>query len=112
MTISHELRTPLNAILGYAEMMATGRYGQITDQQQDRLGRVVENAQQLSSPIDDILQLSRLDAGKMHLDLKAQDISPVIPAAVERIAPQAKQKQLSITVDLPGTLPSLVADAG
>src|SRR5450432_937543 len=110
-TISHELRTPLNAILGYTELMVAGRYGPLSDQQQDRLGRVFENAQHLLALIDDVLALSRIEAGKMKPDLQVQDIAPFIRAAVGRITSEAEQKQLSVTLVLPDSLPSVLVDS-
>jgi signal transduction histidine kinase len=110
-TISHELRTPLNAILGYTELMVAGRYGPLSDQQQDRLGRVFENAQHLLALIDDVLALSRIEAGKMKPDLQVQDIAPFIRAAVGRITSEAEQKQLSVTLILADSLPSVLVDS-
>ncbi len=110
-TISHELRTPLNAILGYTEMVLGGIYGHVTDKQQDRLQRVFANAQSLLELINDILDLSRIESGKMRLDPEPLDISPLIMSAVGNVVPEAEAKALQLMVDLPTLLPTVYADA-
>ncbi|MEP7288478.1 MAG: ATP-binding protein [Chloroflexota bacterium] len=109
-TISHELRTPLSPILGYTEMVLSGMYGDLTDKQRDRLQRVTQNAQNLLMLIDDVLDLARIDAGKLTLTFETQDVTPLILACVEEIAAKAEAKNLRLTVEGTPDVPPVNAD--
>ncbi len=108
--ISHELRTPLNAILGYTEGILAGLYGPLTAKQTDRLQRVFHNAQGLLALISDVLDLSEIQAGKMTLELKPQEIEPIITSVVSQVAPLAESKKLTLSTELPPALPRISAD--
>ena len=67
--MSHELRTPLNAIIGFSEVLAERMFGEINDKQAEYLADILESGRHLLSLINDILDLSKIEAGRMELDL-------------------------------------------
>lgn len=111
-TMSHELRTPLNAILGYTEMVLSGTYGPLTDRVRDRLNRVYRNGQQLLEMINDVLDLSKIEAGEMRLSLEPLELAPLILSAVGSVAPQVESKHLHLAVEIPANMPCAIADSG
>jgi PAS domain S-box-containing protein len=111
-TMSHELRTPLNAILGYTEMVVGGTYGSVTDKQQDRLQRVLTNARHLLDMINDVLDLSKIEAGQMRLMPEPVDLPPLISSVTGSIGPRIEAKRLHLTAEVPAGLPAVWADTG
>jgi PAS domain S-box-containing protein len=110
--ISHELRTPLNSIIGYTELLAQGIYGPLTEKQADRLEKVNRNGQHLLQLINDILDLSRIEAGYMPLEIKPLNLELAIVDCMAAIEPQARQKGLELRRFLPSDLPQVMADRG
>ena len=84
--MSHELRTPLNAIIGFSEVLLERMFGDLNDKQQEYLEDVLSSGRHLLSLINDILDLSKIEAGRMELDL-----GPVRPAAGARQRPHPRQ---------------------
>jgi PAS domain S-box-containing protein len=95
--MSHELRTPLNAIGGYAELIAMGIGGPVTQQQLDYLSRIRGSQQHLLGIITDLLNYSKIEAGQLSYDLAAIPMQSVLDAVVPLVAPQAKAKEISLT---------------
>ncbi len=110
-TMSHELRTPLGVIIGYTEMVLGGVYGEINDKQRDRLTRVFVNAQHLLDMINDVLDLSKIEAGQMRLNLERLSLAPLITSVVEDLGARAEAKSLRLSADIPSRLPDVVADS-
>jgi PAS domain S-box-containing protein len=94
-TLSHELRTPLNAILGYAQLM--GRDPSLSDDAAEGLAVIERNARVQAQIVEDILDVSRLVAGKMRLDVQPVDLPAVIAAALETCKPAADAKAIRLT---------------
>jgi signal transduction histidine kinase/CheY-like chemotaxis protein len=93
-TLSHELRTPLNAIVGWSSVLA----GNNSSPDVAEAARIIQrNANIQSQLIDDLLDLNRIIAGKLRLELQPVDVSEVINAAIEAAAPQIEQKNLRLT---------------
>jgi signal transduction histidine kinase/DNA-binding response OmpR family regulator len=99
--MSHELRTPLNAIIGYTDLLMTGIYGPTTEQQNDRLKRVIDNGRHLLGLINDVLDLSKVEAGKMEVYLEDFDLNEVLTAIVTGIRPLAERNQNTLVLDFP-----------
>ena len=103
--MSHELRTPLNAILGYTELMADGAYGEPSERMMGVLKRLGNNGQHLLGLINDVLDLSKIEAGQLVLDLadySLQDVAQTVYSAVEPLAADKKLKfTTEVTADLP-----------
>ncbi len=108
--ISHELRTPLNAIIGYSDMLLNEFYGTLNPQQQDRVARVNTSGKHLLNLIDDVLDLSKLEAGQITLALRPVRASEALDEALETLRPLAEQKGLSLEVGLPPAEPTVRAD--
>ncbi|MGH9864878.1 MAG: ATP-binding protein [Candidatus Acidiferrales bacterium] len=109
--VSHELRTPLTAIQGFAETLLTGA---LEDQQINRhfVEIIRDHATRLGRLTDDLLKLSRIEAGKLDMDFRAVDLAVVIDAALESARNAASQKQLSLAAEnLPANLPLVLGDA-
>ena len=94
--VSHELRTPMTSIKGYVENMLDGLTGGLTERQAYYLGRVKFNVERLTRMINDLLDLSRIEAGRVELARVPLPISELIPEIVESLQPVAQAKSISI----------------
>ncbi|MBN1285288.1 MAG: response regulator [Anaerolineae bacterium] len=108
--MSHELRTPLNSIVGYTELVLDGMYGKLTDQQRDRLDRVLRNGRHLLGLINDILDIAEIDSGHLELNFTNVDIANALQLAVATCEPRAHAKGLAISFEMAGDLPPISAD--
>jgi signal transduction histidine kinase/CheY-like chemotaxis protein len=108
--VSHELRTPLNAIIGYSELLLGQTYGALNDKQQDRLSRVYKSGRSLLELINDILDLSKIEAGRMDLDLSTVDLVAVVNDVITSLTPMAEQKGLTLHIRHHGALPDVMGD--
>ncbi|MBI2553574.1 MAG: response regulator [Candidatus Rokubacteria bacterium] len=108
--MSHELRTPLNSIIGFSDLVLSGSFGQITDKQKDALGRVVRNAKNLLQLINDILDLSKIEADRMTLKLGPVNLKILIGSAIGNIEFKALEKKISLKADVDPEIPTLQAD--
>jgi len=112
-TVSHELRTPLNAVVGYAQLIAEGVAGPLTAKQSEFEERIIVNAKHLLSLINDVLDLSKIEAGRMAAMRRPYPLRKTLEEVIAQGKVLADQKQLSITLTIADTLPStLVGDAG
>jgi len=103
--MSHELRTPLNAILGYTELMADGAYGEPSEKMLGILKRLEANGRHLLGLINDVLDLSKIEAGQLELELSdycVQDITQTVRSTLE---PLASDKKLAFKLELARELP-------
>ncbi len=107
--MSHELRTPLNSIIGYTNLIAEGLYGPVTERQHDRLIRVIHNGQHLLGLINDILDLSKIEAGQMVLNTTRLDTPELLESVLATMEPLAQDKDLTIRRDFAGA-PPIMAD--
>jgi PAS domain S-box-containing protein len=96
-TLSHELRTPLNAVGGYAELIALGVYGPVTRDQRDALQRIANGKRHLLRIINDLLNYSRIEAGRVECHLARFPVSEVIERSIQMVTPQAAAKAISVT---------------
>ena len=109
--MSHELRTPLQAILGYADLLRGGPAESLTPDQAEDLGAIHRGATRMVTLIEQMLDLSRLEAGRLELTEETVDLSDIIEQVRQDVAPQAAEKGLVLHVDLPPALPSARGDA-
>jgi signal transduction histidine kinase len=100
--ISHELRTPLNAIIGYHELLQDEIAGPLTERQRHYLERVDASARHLLTLIDEVLELSRIEAGREEVHLESLDAADLARDAHALILPQAEKKGLNLILELPG----------
>jgi signal transduction histidine kinase len=108
-TMSHELRTPLTSVIGYSEMMLEGLGGPLTAEQREYLGIIMEKGENLLQLITSILDISKIEAGRVRLMLSEVDAAQLMRDAVATVLPFARKKGLRVSVE-PGTLPRLMAD--
>ena len=99
-TMSHELRTPLNAIIGFSQILLNGKKGILSSTQKDMLGRVLSNGRHLLELISDVLELSKIEAGRLDLELHSLDLVELVEATVDELRSLALQKNLDISVDI------------
>src|SRR5262249_19125259 len=104
--MSHELRTPLNAILGYTELMADGAYGDPSEKMLGILKRLEANGRHLLGPIDDVLGLSKIEAGQLVLELSEYSIQDIAQTVRSTLEPLAADKKLAFKVELAPQMPS------
>jgi signal transduction histidine kinase/HAMP domain-containing protein len=102
--MSHELRTPLNAILGYTELILDNIYGEVSEKIQEVLGRLEKNGRHLLSLINDVLDLSKIEAGRLTLSLNEYSIGEVIRTAISSVEGLAAEKNLDLNVSIPENL--------
>ena len=103
--MSHELRTPLNAILGYTELMADGAYGEPSEKMLGVLKRLEANGRHLLGLINDVLDLSKIEAGQLALELTDYSVQDIAQAVRGTLEPLAVDKKLAFKLDLPAQLP-------
>jgi signal transduction histidine kinase len=103
--MSHELRTPLNAILGYTELVVDQIYGEVPAKILDVMQRVQKSGRHLLSLINDVLDLSKIEAGQLELALKDYSFHDTLNTVVTAIEPLAAEKGLTLTMDVDPDLP-------
>jgi PAS domain S-box-containing protein len=108
--MSHELRTPLNAIIGFSEVLRDGLMGEMSDQQRSFIGDIFSSGKHLLSLINDILDLSKVEAGKMTLDLEPVAISSLCANSLSIIREKAATRHIRLTMEAADDLGSMLAD--
>ncbi len=103
--MSHELRTPLNSVLGFAEMLADGLYGELPEKAKVTLGRIQSNGKHLLGLINDVLDLSKIEAGQLTLAMEDYSIGQIVKAVVATTEPLARNKGLKLTATVADGLP-------
>jgi len=109
-SVAHELRTPMTAIKGYTDMLISGMAGPLSETQMHFLKIVKGNADRLGMLVGDLLEVSRLDAGRIHLQPQAVALADVIAEAASALQAQIIQKQLDFATQLPAALPPVHGD--
>jgi signal transduction histidine kinase/DNA-binding response OmpR family regulator len=110
--VSHELRTPLSAIIGFSQILLDGIDGPMNEEQQQDILQVNRSGQSLLTLINQILDLSKIEAGKMELTIERIDLPTLITSVLESISPLAQEKGLRIDTRFAPGLPAVEADAG
>ena len=109
-TMSHELRTPLNSIIGFTGIMLQGLAGELNEEQEKQLGMVYGSAQHLLGLINDILDISKIEAGEVELVRSQFDISALIQEVVKIVAPTAQAKGLEMAVSISPQVGEMYSD--
>ena len=108
--VSHELRTPLTAIKGFTEVLLDGEAGPVNSEQTEFLGIVKSNVDRLVALIDDLLDIARIEGGRIELKLRPVDLRAAIDEVVTTMRPLVDGKHQVLTVDVPANLPPARAD--
>ena len=101
-TMSHEIRTPINAILGYSQLMELGIAGPVTEQQRDYLARLMATSEHLRGLVDDVLDLSKIDAEQMTVDCRPAMTGALVAASLDLVRPQASARAVRLVDERPG----------
>jgi PAS domain S-box-containing protein len=108
--VSHELRTPLTSIKGYVDLLIDGDAGEVTEEQMEFLEIVKSNSDRLVMLVNDLLDVSRIEAGRINLRLQSVDLARSIDEAATSLRPLIEQKGQSLRLELPEDLPNVMAD--
>jgi signal transduction histidine kinase len=103
-SMSHELRTPLNSIIGFTGMTLQGLSGDLNEEQKDNLSRAYQSAKHLLSLITDVIDISKIEAGRIDTYPETIFLKTVVSEAIIAIEPQLKEKGLSLDVEVPSEL--------
>jgi PAS domain S-box-containing protein len=109
-TVSHDLRTPLASIMGFAEMLMEGSPGPLTEVQEEFLGIIFENSQRQLALVNDLLDISKLEAGRLQLEMEEVHLPELIWGMVEQIRPLAEKKRIALTMKVNKELPRTEGD--
>ncbi len=109
-TMSHELRTPLTAIIGFSELLTEGVMGEISDEQREALKEVLHNAADLLDMINSLLDLTKIESGRMKLDVRKFDIGEVMRRVSTTLAPLVQKKGQTMAVDVEKGIPPVSGD--
>lgn len=109
--MSHELRTPLNAILGYTELILDGIYGEVPEKIRDVVEHVQHSGRHLLDLINDVLDLSKIEAGQLTLSFREFSFKEVVQAVFTAVEPLAAEKHLALRITVPPDLPPVRGDS-
>ena len=108
--MSHELRTPLNSIIGFSDMLHEQTYGDLTKKQLRAAGNISKSGRHLLNLINNILDISKVEAGKMELNYKNFELSSKLNMIQNLLSPIADHKNIKIEIDIDSRLTSIYAD--
>ena len=103
--MSHELRTPLNSVLGFTELLVDGIYGELPDKAKTTMARVQANGRHLLGLINDVLDLSKIEAGQLTLTLEDYSVGQIVRSTVTAVEPLARAKGLALATTVAENLP-------
>jgi signal transduction histidine kinase/CheY-like chemotaxis protein len=110
-SMSHELRTPLNAIIGFSEVLKDGLLGELPAEQLDYTTEIYQAGKHLLSLINDILDLSKIEAGKMELDVEPVELGPLVQSSIAIVKGLATANGVELTTHLDPSVTTIEADA-
>jgi PAS domain S-box-containing protein len=108
--MSHELRTPLNAILGYTRLVQRKTADQIAPRQAENLAKILRSGESLLGLINDLLDLSKIEAGRMPIQCEPVSLAKVVEEVVDTVRPLAQGQRDKVTLDVAADLPQMVSD--
>ncbi len=111
--VSHELRTPMTSIKGYVDIMLMGAAGKLSDQQTNFLEVIKSNTDRMITLVNDLLNISQMETGRIELDIAPLNVRPVLETAISRVRLMAEKENRAMTLalDLPDALPLVLADS-
>ncbi|MBP2029570.1 signal transduction histidine kinase [Methanohalophilus levihalophilus] len=108
--MSHELRTPLNSVIGFSQILDDEKFGSLNDQQHKYIKNISRSGKHLLALVNDLLDISKISAGKLKLDLIPVNINDVFSEANQLIYPLATEKKLDVKINFDNSLPFVLAD--
>jgi signal transduction histidine kinase len=109
-SMSHELRTPLNGVIGFAELMHDGRVGEVSDLHREYLGDILASARHLLTLINDVLDISKVEAGKLELHPEEFDAERLVAQVQVALRPLAEDKRIVLEADVDSGLGAVFVD--
>jgi len=109
-TMSHELRTPLTSVIGYSEMMLEGLGGPLTAEQREYLGIIMEKGENLLQLITSILDITKIEAGRVRLVMSEVELGQLVRDAVSTVLPHARKKGLTLHCEHAANMPKVLCD--
>ncbi len=109
-TVSHELRTPMTSIVGYVDLVLMGATGPLSDMQRDFLKRVKTNAERLTTLVNDLLDISRIETGRVVLQLVPVSVADIVKQVGDLVQPKVEEKEQRLYTVLPADLPRVYGD--
>lgn len=110
--MSHELRTPLNSVIGFTNVVSKDKNGTLTDKDKMYLGRILSNGKHLLHLINDLLDLSKIEAGKSELIISQVNLRELITETVQQLEGNASAKSIELIANLPDAIQSIETDGG
>ena len=108
--VSHELRTPLTSIIGFVSFILDGKAGAINDRQRNSLARVQRQSKRLAALINDLLDISRIESGRIQMDQAPISLLEIVTQRIEEIRPQADEKSIQLGLTVPESVPNILGD--
>jgi PAS domain S-box-containing protein len=108
--MSHELRTPLHSIIGFSKLFLIGKVGELTENQRKYMLLIGESGEVLLSLVNDILDLSMIEAGRMMLEFEPVDVPSELHACLRGVAEQVQRRKIAVRIDAPPSIRRLLAD--
>ncbi len=109
-TMSHELRTPLTSVIGYSDMLLSGVTGELNERQSNFVSSILANGESLLNLINDVLDLTKIEAGRLDLNLEAVDLRSALLGVLPVVKPRAADKRIKVSTYLPTDVPTIMAD--
>jgi signal transduction histidine kinase len=110
LAVSHELRTPLTSVKGYASLILAGTLGDVPQEIKTRLEKINEHSDKLTALIENLLDISRIEAGRVKMNLQPQDLKSLLTKLTEMFTIQLKEKEITLEVNTPEKMPLVLAD--
>jgi len=110
-TVSHELRTPMTSIKGYVDLLMMGAVGALTNKQQNFLSIIKDNADRLTSLVNELLDISRIESGQVEFSPSVTNVEGITSRVLTTMRNRAKEKELILQQNIPPDLPNVSADA-
>lgn len=111
-SVSHELRTPLTSIKGYASILLTEKLGKLPEEVRLRLEKINRHSDELAGFVNDLLDISRIESGRMTMKLEIRNLKEIVDEVIELLSVQAKEKEITLSVDIAPDANSIFADLG
>lgn len=110
--VSHELRTPLTSIKGYASILMTGKLGEVSAAQKERLEKIDKHSNNLTRLINNLLDIARIESGRVQMEIKEISIKELLDSIIDVIAHQVKEKGISLKINTKTRTDKIKADSG
>ena len=108
--VAHDLKTPMTSIKGYTELLFKGTAGEISEMQQKFLGVIGSNVDRMNTLVSDLLDISRIESGRLRLDVQSIPIKTIVDEVVQTLQERIKAKGLTLTIEVSEDLPPVRAD--